>query len=195
VRTVFSLRFLLALGALAGLALLAWVFVGEDDGIAEVVEPELQLRRIDLVSLVFEARPDGFELVDGVSTGRLDLILDAERTVRIVPGTPGEVTCETLDELATCAVVADLLGDGVVWFSIVPIGPRSTVEMPAITVLESDVATLENGWQVPYAPILERTCSRDFESFRAFREELGTDFTSVYDLAEGRLTEVVCDES
>ena len=193
-RTIFSLRFLATLGVLLALAFGAWTVLSDDDTIAEVVDSEPPLRRIDLVALVFEARDDGFALVDGVSTGRLDLVIDAERAVRIAPGTPGESTCETLDRLATCAVVADLLGDGVVWFSLVPIGPRSTVEMPAITTLESDVATLANGWQVPYAPVLERTCSEDFESFRSFQAELGTAFTSIYDLAEGRLTEVVCDE-
>ena len=193
-RALFSLRFVAAIGALALLALGAWAFVGRDDGIAQVVQTEQTVRRIDLVALVFEARADGFAMERGVSTGRLDLVLDAERAVHVEPGTPGEVTCTTLDQLATCGVVADLLGDGVVWFALVPIGPRSTIEMPAITALDSDVATLENGWQVPYAPILERRCSRDFDSFRSFQDELGTDFTSIYDLAEGRLTAVVCDE-
>lgn len=194
-RQLFTLRFLAAVGALVGLAFLAWAVMGSDDEVVEVAATEPALRRIDLVSLVFEVRDEGFEMVDGVSEGELGLVLDAERAVRVVPGTPGEVTCDELDELARCAVVADLLGDAVVWFALVPIGPRQTVEMPAIVSLDSDVATLDNGWQVPYAPVLERRCDTDFESFRAFREELGTAFTSIYDLAEGRLTAVVCDEA
>ena len=117
-RQLFSLRFLATLGALAGLAALLYSFVlGGDDPIAEVVEAGPVPRRIELVSLVFSttASPD-FAMVDGEARGALDLVLDAQRTVHIVPGTPGEITCETPDVPAACAVVADLLGDGVVFF-------------------------------------------------------------------------------
>jgi hypothetical protein len=51
---------------------------------------------------------------------------------------------------------------------------------------------LANGWQLPYASILERQCARDFESFAEFREELGTEFTSIYRFVEGEITDVVC---
>ena len=33
---------------------------------------------------------------------------------------PGEVTCEVLDEFNECGVLADVLGDAVVWFALVP---------------------------------------------------------------------------
>ena len=71
--------------------------------------------------------------------------------MRIVPGTPGEVNCPALDEVAKCAVVADLLGDGVVWFAIVPLATSQTVALPAIVSLDDGFATLTNGWQLPYA--------------------------------------------
>ena len=105
--------------------------------------------------------------------------------MRIVPGTPGEINCTALGETAECAVVADLLGDAVVWFAIVPLASSQTVALPAIVSLDEGYATLTNGWQLPHAPELERRCARDFESFTAFREEVGTDFTSIYRFAEG----------
>ena len=112
--------------------------------------------------------------------------------MKIVPGTPGEINCPALDDVAKCAVVADLLGDGVVWFAIVPLATSQTVALPAIVSLDDGYATLTNGWQLPYAQELERQCARDFESFTEFREELGTNFTSIYDLTEGEITDVVC---
>jgi hypothetical protein len=58
--------------------------------------------------------------------------------------------------------------------------------------LDDGYATLTNGWQLPYAQELERLCARDFESFTAFREELGERFTSIYRLSAGEITDVVC---
>ena len=110
----------------------------------------------------------------------------------MVEGTYGEITCEQLDQIGKCAVVADLLGDAVIWFSVVPLRGSDTVEMPAIVELDEGIATLENGWQVPYASVLERQCARDFGSFREMLDEVGTDFTSIYDIGDGELTDVVC---
>lgn len=193
-RTIFTLRFLASLLAVAGLAGAVYLLFGSGDSVAEVVEEQQAPRRIDLVSLVFFTETAGFEFDDGTIRGDLDLILglNDERTVHIVDGTPGASHCDELDQPAACAVVLDLLGEGVVWFDILPVGRALTVEMPAIVSLDSGVATLENGWQVPYAPILERTCSRDFDSFRQFSDVLDTDFVSLYSLVEARLTEVVC---
>jgi hypothetical protein len=129
---------------------------------------------------------------DGVSRGALELVLDAQRTMRIVPGTVGEVNCAELAQVAKCAVLADLLGDGVAWFGILPLRSDSTLVLPAIVSLDDGYATLTNGWQLPYAPVLERQCDREFESFTEFREELGTRFSSIYSLPDGEITDVVC---
>ena len=172
--------------------LLTVMFRG-DDSVAELVEREPMVRRIDLVALVFSTTSENFAIGDdGFTTGSIDLVLDQERTMRIVPGTAGEVNCAALDEVAKCAVIADLLGDGVVWFAIVPLASSQTVALPAIVSLDDGFATLTNGWQLPYAPILERQCARDFESFTEFREELGDAFTSIYRLSDGEITDVVC---
>jgi hypothetical protein len=192
-RQIFTVRFFAAVGALLGLVVLLSVLFRGGDSVADVAERRPMKRRIELVALVFSSRSVDFAIGDdGLTTGSIDLVLDQERTMRIVPGTPGEINCAALGETAKCAVVADLLGDGVVWFAIVPLSSSQTVALPAIVSLDGGYATLTNGWQLPYAPELERRCVRDFESFTEFREELGTAFTSIYRFAEGEITDVVC---
>jgi hypothetical protein len=193
-RQIFTVRFFAALGAIVLLAVLVAVVFGDDDPVTEIVESAPIERRIELVDPVFSVTGADVSIGDdGTTVAPIDVILDGERTMRITEGTYGEITCEELAAIARCAVVADLLGDAVVWFALVPLGPRSTVEMPAIVALEGELATLANGWQVPFADILERQCEdREFASFREWRDELGTDFTSIYDLATDQLTDVVC---
>jgi len=193
-RQIFSIRFFAALAGVAVLALVVYTVFGSDDSVAEVTDQVPLERRIDLVSAVFSAEPDaGFQIgEDGRTRENLDLVLDLERRVHIVEGTYGEITCEELDQIGKCAVIADLLGDAVIWFSVVPLRGSDTVEMPAIIELDEGMATLENGWRVPYAPVLERQCPRDYGSFREMLDEVGTDFTSIYDLGDGEITDVVC---
>jgi hypothetical protein len=192
-RQIFSVRFFAAIGAVLGLFVLLTAIFGGGDPVAEFRDAEPVRRQIDLVAEVFVAVQSDFEMGDdGVTRGSLDLVLDADRTVRVVSGTYGEVTCDELERIGACAVAADLLGDAVVWFALVPIGPAGTVEFPAIDVLDDDFAVLVNGWRVPYAPVLDRRCAQEFASYRDFRAELGDEFTSIYDIEERRLTAVVC---
>ena len=91
----------------------------------------------------------------------------------------------------------DLLGEAVVWFALVPAsGGPTGVPLPAIDTLDEGVATLVNGWQLRYAPALDRRCGdeEEFSSYRELRDELGDDFTSVFDTTEQRLVAVVCRE-
>lgn len=193
-RQIFSIRFFAAIGAVFGLFFLLTVVFGGGDPVAEFREPEQMGRQIDLVQQVFAAVQADFELADdGVTRGSLDIVLDADRTVRVVPGTAGEITCDDLGRIGACAVVADLLGDAVVWFALVPMGPLGTVEFPAIDRLEDGFAVLVNGWRLPYAPVLDRRCNREFASYSEFRAELGDEFTSIYDVDAGELVAVVCD--
>lgn len=193
-RQIFSVRFFAAIGAVAGLFLFLSVAFGGGDRVAELREPERLERRIDLVAQVFAPIQSDFELgADGVTRGSLDLVLDADRTVRVVPGTHGEITCDELERIGACAVLAELLGDAVVWFALVPMGPDDTVELPAIDVLEDDFALLVNGWRVRYPRVLDRRCPQEFASYREFRQELGDAFTSIYSIDERQLVAVRCD--
>lgn len=216
-RDVFSWRFFAAIGAVVGLLALVLAFVdGGDEDDAEATrstvvgrfdpasadpvsgpgDPFAVTRRIDLVDQVFAiSNPQlAFDAL-GMVTDDAVLVLDSRRSLQVVAGTPGVDLCPQRRNLGACAVVADLLGEGIVWFALVPMGPSQTVDLPAIDTLDDGIATLVNGWQLPFAPVLDRRCEDDeFESYVAFRSELGDDFVSVYGLEERRLIAVRCRE-
>ncbi|MEY2959335.1 MAG: hypothetical protein RLZZ01_1903 [Actinomycetota bacterium] len=197
-REIFSVRFFAAVGAVAGLFFVLTVFRSGRDGV-EVVAPDQGVveRTIDLVEPVRSSTSATFDLVDGVAASDTELIIDDRRRVRIVAGTPGVSSCDVA-VADRCAVVADLLGEAVVWFALVPGGSGTTVELPAIDTIDGGIATLVNGWRLPHAPVLDRRCRDDagreveFASYREFRAELGDRFVSFYDIEERRLVAVQC---
>jgi hypothetical protein len=195
-RQIFSVRFFAAVGGVVGLFfLLTTIFAtrgvieGGDDG-----PPPVELHKIDFVEEVAAVTNPDFALtIDGVAANDTYLIIDESRSLLIVSDTPGVNDCPRFPTPRSCAVVADLLGEAVVWFALVPNGTNRTVDLPAIDTLADGVATLVNGWQLPFAPVLDRRCTgEDFTSYREFRELLGDDFTSVYDIDDRRLTAVEC---
>jgi hypothetical protein len=197
-RQIFSVRFFAAVGAVVGLFfLLTTIFAtrevieGDGGGDADAVE----LHAIDFVEQVYDSANPSFRVVDGVAASDAQLIIDGSRSLYVVAGTPGVDHCPRLGEIAACAVVADLLGEAVVWFALVPMGPGGTVELPAIDTLDDGVATLFNGWQLPFAPVLDRRCGDDdFESYREFRDVMGDDFVSIYRISDRELVAVQCRE-
>ena len=194
-RQIFSVRFFAAVGGVVGLFfLLTTIFAtrgvieGGNDGPTAV-----ELHAIDLIEEIQGVTNRQFALnIEGVAANDTDLVIDPSRSVRIVEGTPGVDHCPRFPAAGGCAIVADLLGEAVVWFALVPNGSNRTVDMPAIDTLEDGVATLVNGWQLPFAPVLDRRCSDEYTSYREFRDALGDDFTAVYGIDERRLVAVEC---
>jgi hypothetical protein len=195
VRQIFNWRFLAALVGLVVLALVAREILADDDSLESIVAPDVIERRIDLIEPILSAEQSAnFEVNrDGVTSGFLDLVVDADRVVRIVPGTLGEVACDELDGMNECAVFADMLGDAVVWFAILPQAPRSTVELPAIVDLEDNYAIFENGWKISYPPVIERECGgEDIPTFSDFLRRFGPGSVSIVDLATRQVVAVRC---
>lgn len=194
-RQVLSWRFVGALAALVGLALLInAVFVGRNT-VARVVERSgPDTRRADLVSIVLDTQPHDFAIRrNGLTRGRLDLRLLGDRSVTIFPGTPGTSTCDALVESARCAVLAETLGDTIVWFAFVPMSANFQVELPAIESLDGGYAELVNGWQLPYAPVIDRSrCDSPAESFSEFLRLVGREHNAVYSFGPGEITAVTC---
>ena len=157
---------------------------------------ELLVRRVDLIESVerFE-RSDDFEIgEDGRTIGILDAVLDERRTMRVAPGTPGVITCRNLVGVDRCVVLADMLGDAVVWFAILPKAPSETVELPSIVDLQDGYALFENGWEVRYPPVIERVCAdQDIPSFSDFLRRFGPGSTTVVDLDTQQVLRVECD--
>jgi hypothetical protein len=195
VRQIFNWRFLAALVGLVVLALVAREILADDDSLESIVAPDVIERQMDLIEPILSAEQSAnFEVNrDGVTSGFLDLVVDADRVVRIVPGTLGEVACDELDGMNECAVFADMLGDAVVWFAILPQAPRSTVELPAIVDLEDNYAIFENGWKISYPPVIERECGgEDIPTFSDFLRRFGPGSVSIVDLATRQVVAVRC---
>ncbi|MEX0848565.1 MAG: hypothetical protein WD023_12370 [Ilumatobacteraceae bacterium] len=152
------------------------------------------VREVDLVASIFLVQADpGFAIVEGRANGAMQIRIDGQRYMNIPAGAPGENRCAGLDQLAQCAVAADLLGDAVLWFSIVPLGGRNSVELPAVTeILSSNRARLANGWIVTRADTLKRNCDEDTNSTTDFIRRFGTDASSTFSIDEQRLVSVTC---
>jgi len=197
VRQFFSLRFWLSLLALAGLALGVAAFARSR---AESAEPALDPgaatpeRTIDLVSWVSLIQPSpGFTMVDGRTTTDLALVLDGTRTMIVKAGTPGEINCPNYTELARCTVAADLLGDAVLWFSVVPGVPWPVVDLPAVTeLLEGGWVRLANGWVLPHATVVDRSCPEDTTSLTEFIDTFGDAAKSTYNFERQQIVKVTC---
>lgn len=195
-RQLFNWRLVAALGALVALALLTRALLVSDDSLQTVIEPDTIERRIDLIEPIAStaASPEFAVGRDGVTTGFLDLTLARDRVVRVAPGTLGEIECAgLLDGAGQCAIFADMLGDAVVWFSIQPQAARSTVELPPIIDLQDGEAVFENGWLIPFPPVIERDCpGEDIPTFSDFLARFGPDSVSIVDLATKQVVSVRC---
>lgn len=197
-RQFFTLRFWLSLLALAGLALgvAAFARTREPEATGDTMPPGAATsdRTIDLVSWVYLIQPPpGFDFVDGRTTTDLALILDGTRTMIVKAGTPGEINCPLYTELARCTVAADLLGDAVLWFSVVPGSPGPTVDLPAVSeLLDGGWVKLANGWVVPHAPVIERSCPDDTDSLTEFIAAFGDTAKSTFNFDRQQIVKVTC---
>jgi hypothetical protein len=194
VRQLFTWRFLAAGATLVGLALILNAAIVDDDQLAAVLEPEILDRRVDLIAEVFRAETsDDFEIGEGgLTNGFVDFTLQNRKIMRVAPGTLGEVDCR-LSSISSCVVFVDLFGDAVVWFSVKPRDERSTVELGPIVDLEDGYALFANGWQVKYAPVIERRCEgEDIVSFSDFLRRFGPGSTTVVDVATQQVSRVLC---
>ncbi|MFN8024218.1 MAG: hypothetical protein U0Q03_21995 [Acidimicrobiales bacterium] len=195
-RQFFTLGFWLSLLALAGLTFGLLAIVRDDDPVDEVVAVTSPTEReIDLIAMVFAAQADDdFAIVDGRATKNMQIRVDGFRWIDIMGGTPGENRCAELAELARCAVAVDLLGEAVLWFSIIPLSPRNLVDLPApVAFREGGKLQLANDWIVPHADIVRRDCEEDTSSLTDFMDQFGERATSVFSLDEQQVVRVVCD--
>jgi hypothetical protein len=197
VRQFFTLRYWLTLLALLGLALGVAAFASSRGSSADSDDDggdPADFRTIDVVAWVYAIQPPpGFAMVDGRTNMDLPLIIDGTRTMIVKQGTPGDIDCPDLAELAHCTVAADLLGDGVLWFSVVPGTPGPTVELPAVAeLLDGGWVRLANGWVVQHAPRVDRNCPEDTASLNDFIDRFGEQATSTFNFDSQQIVRVNC---
>ena len=194
-RQFFTWGFWLSLLSLAVLTFGVYSLTRSSDAVSEFIEEVSEPdRHIDVIALVYLAEADpGFAIVDGLTTGNMQIRIDGFRYMNIRPQTPGENRCAELTELARCAVAADLLGESVLWFSIIPLGTRNQVLLPAVTELRDDgTVRLENGWIVQHADVVNRLVCDDTTSLTDFIDRYGEGSTTAFSLDEQVVVSVTC---
>jgi len=196
VRQFFTLRFWLTVLALVGLtAAISVAFRDQGTQAGDVAAPTSGFdRTIDLVSWVFlVVPPEGFTMKNGRANADLVLQLDGTRTMVVKAGTPGAISCTRLTEVAQCVVAADLLGDAVLWFDIVPGTPGSTVQLPAVVeLLDGGWVRLANDWIVRHAGKVVRSCPAETSSLTDFIETFGDKATSTFNFEQQQIVKVTC---
>ncbi|MFZ9730512.1 MAG: hypothetical protein ACO3EQ_05915 [Ilumatobacteraceae bacterium] len=200
-RQLMSWRTWAAVGALVALLVVVQMVNGagsRTSGDTNSTQPSIQ--RVETVASVMRIdSSEAFSVIEGVTVGSAELALDDGRTVSIARETPGEVDCTDRTTPAACVLVADMLGDGVVWYALVNSdGPAArTLVLPTLVdmVDGGDIGVLANGWHVPLANGVIRTCAGEPRSptLRAFIDSYSeAGIRTVLDLDRDEVVEVVC---
>lgn len=139
---------------------------------------------------------DNWAVGDGKTIGEATLTLDDGRQLTILDGTRGEISCTSFD--AGCVVVADVLGDAVVWFALVDKDEEDgdvRLTLPALVDMRDggDLGVLQNGWVVRLTQGVDRTCDTETTSLRDFINKFSPDKSvTILDLIADEVTEVIC---
>jgi hypothetical protein len=196
-RYFFTARLWAALGILLGAAVLVFGLLIVVNGGSTTGSSGSRV--IDVVAAVTTTEfGDGWQVSSGKSVGDATLFLDDGRAMRIVNGTPGEVTCETPTIPYSCVFVADTLGSGVLWFALVPSDSNNGKEiltLPALVDMMQggDLGVLSNGWVVPLATPTVRNCETETTSLRDFINKFPEgNAVSLLNLYQDQISEVVC---
>ncbi len=128
------------------------------------------LHKVDLVASVNSINVDTAWSQDGGSThgGALRVTLDDLRTLTILDGTlvddyKSVNACTDFVKPNACVLLADMLGDAVVWFALVAADASdglSFLTLPGLVDMQAngDEGILRNGWVVKLATPVKREC-------------------------------------
>jgi len=196
-RYFFTARLWAALGMLLGASALVFATLLLVNGGSSASSSGSRV--IDVVAAVTTTEfGDGWQISDGKSVGDATLSLDDGRTLHIVDGTPGEVTCELPTIPYSCVIVADTLGSGVLWFALVPSDSSNGKEILTLPALVDmlqggDLGVLSNGWVVPLATPTVCNCDTETTSLRDFINKFPDgNAIALLNLYQDQITEVVC---
>jgi hypothetical protein len=191
----FTWRYWAAVGSLVALFLVLLAF--RDDGGPVQVVQNANTRRIDLIARTSTIRSVGaWSVADGRTQGDATAVLQNGRVLTIMDGTLGQSTCRVPETPDSCVILADTLGDGIVWFALVPAPAVGTneLELPPIDVLLDGVtyARLVNGWEVPLLDRVARRCDEETLNLAGFVEQFRDDHVTIVDLDKSQVSAVRC---
>lgn len=196
-RQFATLRFWATIVALIGLTAVIYL-VTKSDPVSDRVTADAVApteHTVDLITKVYSFGADpGFAMTNGRSAGgRLQMIIDGDRTMVVEPGTPGQISCNELAEIARCAVAADLLGDAVLWFSVFPAEQRPTLTLPGIQSLrDGNLVLLTNGWVLNRSSVVALTCADDVGSLTEFVQRFGSESTTTFNYDRQQIVRSTC---
>jgi hypothetical protein len=139
----------------------------------------------------------GWSVMQATSRSTARLALDDARTVFIAEGTPGEITCTDFSTPNACVLIAELLGDAVVWFALTPATSETLLTRlalpPVVDMLNGgDFAVLGNGWVIPLATPTKRSCSTPTVSLREFINKFTSNMNVSLNLSTDQIDVVTC---
>jgi len=172
----------------------------------ESITPTDVLRKIDLVASVNSINTDAGWSQDGgvTSSGAMRLSLDDLRVLTIAEGTlvddyDAVPACSDFTTPNACVLLADMLGEAVVWFALVPADTANGLQfltLPGLVDMQAngDEGILRNGWVVKLATPVKRDCGdKDTTSLRDFITQFPDDLsTSLVNLTTDNVVSVVC---
>lgn len=163
------------------------------------------LRAVDLVALVESVNVDaGWSVASGRTAAAMRLALDDLRTLTIPAGTLVDdgtepARCATFEVPRSCVLLADMLGDAVVWFVLVPadkIRGTERLTLPGLVDMRDNGndGVLRNGWVLPLASPVRRECGDvDTSHLRDFITRFPhVASRTVVDLVSDRVVRVEC---
>lgn len=161
--------------------------------------------RIDLVAVVESITTDiGWSMDGGRTSEVARFALDDKRTLTVADGTlvagHGDVpVCAELAVPRACVLLADMLGEAVVRFALVPantVTPSATLELPGIIDMQGngDEGILANGWVLGLAAPTKRQCpDTPTTNLRDFITRFpGPAARSIVDLVNDEIVRVEC---
>lgn len=161
--------------------------------------------KVDLVASVNTVSADANWKQDGeTKDGALRLSLDDTRVLTIPAGTlvddyDAMSQCTDFTTPNACVLLADMLGDAVVWFALVPadkVSGMKTLTLPGLVDMQAngDEGILRNGWVVKLATPVKRICENtDTTSLRDFITRFPNDAsTSTMNLTTDNVVSVTC---
>ena len=161
--------------------------------------------KVDLVASVNTVTADANWKQEGVTSGAVvQLSLDDTRVLTIPEGTlvddyDAMAKCEDFTTPNACVLLADMLGDAVVWFALVPadkVSGMQTLTLPGLVDMQSngDEGILRNGWVVKLATPVKRICEKtDTTTLRDFITQFPHDASSsIVNLTTDNVVTVTC---
>jgi len=161
--------------------------------------------KVDLVASVNTVTADANWKQEGVTSGAVvQLSLDDTRVLTIPEGTlvddyDAMAKCEDFTTPNACVLLADMLGDAIVWFALVPadkVSGMQTLTLPGLVDMQSngDEGILRNGWIVKLATPVKRICEKtDTTTLRDFITQFPHDASSsIVNLTTDNVVTVTC---